>query len=725
MAPSVDALLNPRSVAIIGASADPLKRGLQTIRRLQLDGFPHPIYPVNPKLTEVLGLTAYPNVEAIDGEVDLALLVTPAPGIPDALRGCGRKGVGAAVIVAVGFGESGEEGRALEREVTDIAAEYDIALVGPNTNGLFHLGNKLNLVGVSDVPQGGIGLIAQSGNVGISLFAEAGHHGALGFSSYVGIGNEAGVRFHQVLERFAHDPTTDTALVYAEGFRDGRSFLATTQRVAADLPVVVYKAGRSEAGQRSAVSHTGAVAGSPQVARSLLRQAGAIVVERSDELLATCEALTQQPPMAGGGVAVLADGGGHATMAVDALSEHGLELASLTHDTHDRLEQLLPAAASHVNPVDLAGASDRDPSVFHSCLEILLDDPDVGAVLCVGLFGGYAVRFSDDLADAEVRTAEAMAATAHNRAKPLVMQSVYASARPQPLELLRKAGVPVHDSVERATACLDALRTRGRWQADADQHPTLDLPRWNVDVSGSAGPVRTLTEPEGRALLADAGFDLDPVEVVTDADAAADAVERLGPAACKVVSSTITHKSDIGGVLLDVTGADSGRAAFQLIHERVVAADPDATVDGVLVAPMAAPGLELFVGATVDPSFGPLVTVGAGGVHVEALPDVAFRAAPISANACHEMLDELTIAPLLLGVRGERAIDRDALVTLLQRVSDLMIAHPEIRELDLNPTIARPDGLTIVDVRVVVAPPNGATGGGPDHGRGASLLQST
>ncbi len=721
---AVDALLNPRSVAIIGASADPLKRGLQAIRRLQLDGFPHPIYPVNPKLTDVLGLPAYPSVEAIDGEVDLALLVTPAPGIPDALRGCGRKGVRAAVIVAVGFGESGEEGRALEREVADVAAEHDIALIGPNTNGLFHLGNKLNLVGVSDVPEGNIGLIAQSGNVAISLFAEAGHHGALGFSSYVGIGNEAGVRFHQVLERFAQDPTTDTALVYAEGFRDGRSFLSTTQRVAADLPVVVYKAGRSEAGQRSAVSHTGAIAGSPQVARSLLRQAGAIVVERSDELLATCEALTQQPAMHDGGVAVLADGGGHATMAVDALSEQGLDLATLTSDTRVRLGQVLPPAASHVNPVDLAGASDRDPGVFHTCLEALLDDPAVSAVLCVGLFGGYAVRFSGDLAESEEHTAREMAATARDRGKPLVMQSVYTDARPTPLQVLRTAGVPVHGSVERATACLAALRTRGRWLADADELADLHLPHWSVDGPAPDGQRRTLTEPEGRDLIAGAGFDLDPGEVVTDADAAAEVVERLGPAACKVVSSTITHKSDIGGVVLDVSGADAGRATFELIHERVAAADPDATVDGILVTPMAAPGLELFVGATVDASFGPLVTVGAGGVNVEALPDVSFRAAPLTASACHEMLDELTIAPLLDGVRGERPVDRDALVTLLQRVSDLMIAHPEIRELDLNPTIVRPDGATIVDVRVVVAPPTGATDGGPDHGRGASLLQS-
>jgi acetate---CoA ligase (ADP-forming) len=703
---SVAALLTPRSVAVVGASNDPLKRGYQAIARLLDDGFPHPIYPVNPKLDEVLGLRAYPEVGAIEGDVDLALLVIPAPAVPDLLRACGRKGVRAAVVIAVGFGETGDEGRALEAEVAQVAAEHDIALVGPNTNGVFNLPERLNLVGAADVPEGEIALVCQSGNMGLSLFTDAAATESVGYSAYVGIGNEAGLRYHELLPHFAQDPTTGAVAMYAEGFRDGRAFLAAAAGVTPRVPVVAYKAGRSEAARRSALSHTGAIAGSPKVADALLRQAGVQVVERSDELLPVTEALLRQPAMAQPRVAVLADGGGHATVAADALDRYGLRLAELAPQTRDRLAQLLPPAASTRNPIDVAGATDRDPSLFAACTEALLADEQVNGVLCVGLLGGYGIRFSAELAAAEEAASARMAELARGQGKALIVQSAYSHARPKAHRVLREAGVPVHGSVETAVRSLAGLAERGRMLAShGDRSDLLVAARPQTDIR------RALSEPEGRRLLADHGLDTGPWELARDAGAAAAAARGIGrPVAMKVVAAEVVHKSDAGGVELGVDGPQAAREAFAAIADRVTRIQPDARIEGVLVSPMAPSGIELMVGATVDPTFGPILTLGAGGVGVEILEDVAFRAVPLTDLEAREMIDELRIAPMLDGFRGGPVVDRDEIVALLLGVSRLLEHEPRVLELDLNPVIAHDDGLALVDVRVVV-------GADDDHDR--------
>ncbi|QBI21953.1 hypothetical protein ER308_07520 [Egibacter rhizosphaerae] len=706
MADPVAALLDPRSVAVVGASTNPLKRGYQAIRTLLSDGFPGSIYPVNPRETEVLGLPAYPSVTSIDGSVDLALIVTPASAVAGLLRECGRKGVGAAVVIAVGFGETGEDGAALEAEIRGVAAGEGIGLIGPNTNGVFNLPARLNLVGASDVPQGRLALLCQSGNMALSLFTEVAHETSLGFSTYVGIGNEAGLRYHELLDYLRDDPDTGAVLTYAEGFRDGRALLRSAANLAGHKPIVCYKAGRSEAAQRSALSHTGAVAGSHAVAEAVLRQAGIVVVERSDELVPVAETLLQQPALPSPRVGVLTDGGGHGTVAADALAAHGLELPALTASTRERLAEVLPDAASTRNPVDVAGATDRDPRVFEPCLEALLDDPSIDGMLCVGLLGGYGIRFSDELAEAEEQAAARMAEMAANAGKPLVVQSAYAPAHPPAHDLLRGSGVPVHGSIETAARCVAALEERGRFRATAEMrsgfaHRSRGERTDRADRAG--GERRALTEPEGRALLEAHGLPVGPWTLATDPDVAADAVTALGgPAALKIVSPDVVHKSDAGGVLLDVGNAEDAAAGFERVVGAVTAAQPDASVDGVLVTPMAPRGVELIVGVTTDPSFGPLLAVGAGGTAVEVLRDTAFRAVPVTPTECDEMLAELAVAPLLDGHRGAAPVDRAALRALLTGVSRLVAAEPGIAELDLNPVIAHPDGLAVVDVRVVV-----------------------
>lgn len=695
------AVLDPRSIAIVGASNDPSKRGYQTLRRLLADGFPHPIFPVNPREPEILGLTAYSSLSAIDAPVDLAFIVTPAKLAPELVAEAGACGIPAAVVIAVGFGEVGDEGRALEEALVRSAREHGVALLGPNTNGVFNVPARLNLLGTSDVPMGRLSLLCQSGNVGLAIVSQVKHETAMGFSIYAGIGNEAGLRFDQLLEHLDHDEHTDVIVVYAEGFRDGRAFLRRASQVARRTPIIVYKAGRSEIARRSASSHTGAVAGTHEVAAAALRQAGVVVVERSDELVPVADTLLQQPPLSGGGrIAVLADGGGHATIAADALHAQGLELPELTDDTRDRLRRLLPIAASTSNPVDVAGATDGDPSVFDRCLQVLVDDPHVDGVLCVGLLGGYGIRFSGDLSSAEERTVVRMATLARDRGKPLVVQSAYAYEHPHAHDLMRAANVPVMSSVDLAARCIAALQERGRFLAGVVEHSDFAVAeRTTVD-----GDRRVLTEPEGRDLLTRAGIPLPPWRLATDADEARKGSEAIGvPVAMKIVSPEVVHKSDVGGVMLDVAGPDAAAEAFTTIVERVRHHQSGATVDGVLMTPMAPQGIELLVGATVDPSFGPVLTVGAGGTEVEIVRDLAFRALPVTSDEAARMLEELTIAPILHGYRGSAAVDHRALVELLVAVSALVADDPRILELDLNPVIAHAHGVDPVDVRVVVA----------------------
>ena len=711
----VHALLDPASVAVIGASNNPLKRGCQAIQRLLAAGFSRPIYPVNPGEDEVLGLAAYPSIEAIEGPVDLALVVVPAAAVPAVLRECGAKGVAAAVVIAVGFGETGAAGRALEDEVVEAAAEQGLCLVGPNTNGIFNLPARLNLVGASDVPAGPIALLCQSGNIALSIFTEVAHATDLGLSAYVGIGNEAGLRYHEVLDYLDDDPHTRGVVVYAEGFRDGRAFLASAARVGRHKPVVCYKAGRSEAARRSALSHTGAVAGSHEVAGDLLRQAGVTVVERSDELLGVTEALLGQPAMDGASVAVLTDGGGHGTVAADALSRLGLELPEPAPSTRQALADALPAAASTRNPVDVAGATDRDPRVFETCLETLLADPAIDGVLCVGLLGGYGIRFSDTLASAEEHAAGRMAEMAATAGKPLVVQSAYRHAWPPAHAILRAAGVPVHASIELAARCLAALSERGRHLATFDERSVFGAAAVPSALEGGSS---ALAEPDARRLLAHHGVPAGAWELAGDPAGAVAAAERVGGSvALKIVSPDVVHKSDVGGVRLDLSTAAEVRRAFEEIVSALRAAKPEARVDGVLVTPMAPAGVELLVGAVVDPSFGPVLAVGAGGTAVEVWSDTSFRAAPVTRREAEEMLDELAIAPLLAGFRSAPPVDRAALVALLQSVSRLLEAEPGIVELDLNPVIAHPAGLAVVDVRVVgagfAAAPELGVGGAP------------
>jgi acetyltransferase len=699
----IERIMNPDAVAIVGASTDETKRGHQAIATLQRGGYDGDIYPVNPNADEIRGLKVYPTVSAIPARVDLALVVTPAHIVPSVLEDCADTDLAGAVVVAVGFGEAGEEGEELEARIVSLAREHGIRLIGPNTSGMINVHRGLNLVGADTVPEGNLALLCQSGNMAISLFTEAATREGVGFSHYVGVGNEADLQFHEYLPYFDADPETDAIVCYVEGMSDGRAFLQAARDVTPETPIVVLKSGRSAVGKRSASSHTGSLAGDAAVTDAVLEQAGVVSVGRSDELLSVASALSSLPVADGPNVGILADGGGHATLAADALADRGLSVPKLTDETQERLQAVLPDAASVVNPVDVAGGTDDDPSVFVDCAAAIVADPNVDALLLTGLFGGYGIRFADQYTDVEIEAAVELAALGSEHDTPVVVQSAYEGFDTEPHETLRERGVPVVESLDVATSSLAALSTYGDRIDAASESSTfrLDERGETVDPLRERGDAQ-LSEYETKRLLAEADFPVTPFDLATSPEeAAALAADTGGPVAMKVVSPDVVHKSDVGGVALDVT-ADAAAETYDAILAATREHAPDASLDGVLVSPMREAGVELIVGVVDDDQFGPVVMCGLGGVFVEVLDDVAFRALPLTEADARAMLDDIDAQELLDGARGNPPIDRDAVVDLLVAVSAFVETHPSVSELDLNPVFADTDGVEIVDAAITL-----------------------
>jgi len=706
-------ILAPSGIAVVGASADPTKRGYKAMVGLINGGYQGHIYPINPKADHILGVQAWPSLTEMPGCPELALLCTPAATVPALIAECGRRGVKGAVILASGFGETGEEGAALEAQMMEIARAHGVRIIGPNTSGMFNLHHQINLLALDNVKPGDIGIVSQSGNMLLSLALEAQHNGQVGFSTYVGPGNQSDIGFNDYLRYLGEDEHTRVATLYVEGFRDGQQFLKVARDVTAMKPVVVYKSGATEQGQKAASSHTGALAGSYQMTVDLLRQAGVSVVQYSDEILPVAEGLGRLQKAPGKRVAVISDGGGQATIAADRLSEAGLTLAELSDATRSALREVLLPQASTLNPVDVAGSSDANPSLLASCIELVMADEGVDSVFLVGMLGGYSLRFAESLMGDEMRGAERMVELAQASEKPLVIYSLYAPIKPPALRRLHEAGLPVYSSIEHAVRVLAALGERGEYLASQQVQETIapaaPAETGKAMLKAAKAEGRDLLEFEAKGLLAEHGIAVPEEWLVRREDELAEIAQRTQgkPLAMKVVSKDILHKSDAGGVKLNLVGEAPLRDTFQAIQSNAQAYDPNAQIEGVLVTPMAEKGVEVIIGMLRDPIFGPVLMFGLGGIFVEVLEDVAFRSLPLTLHDAQSMVDQLKAQKVLAGVRGAAGVDKQALVSLLMQVSQLVEAYPEISELDLNPVIAYPKGhsaanYAIVDARIIV-----------------------
>jgi acetyltransferase len=702
-------ILKPKSVAIIGASRDPAKRGFRAIEALQRQGFAGRIAPINPKESEILGLPCYPSLAAVPYSIDTALVCTPAHAAPAMIAECGEKGVKGAVVLAGGFGEASPEGAELEARTLEVARRYGVRVVGPNTNGIFDAHTNLNMVGWPGVYKGSLGMMSQSANVAMSVMTSSIRNGQAGFTTFISMGNESDISFAEYLRYFGDDEDTRAVVVYAEGIKNGADFIAAAREVTAKKPVVLYKAGRTQQGQAAARSHSGSLAGDYAVAKGAMRQAGIVVVERSDEMFAVAEALSHHAGKPARRVGLLSEGGGVISQAADALTDRGLLLPRLSTQSEAALKSVTPNATQLSNPVDFGGATDPHPRYLGPCARAILSDPGIDALLSVGFVGGYQCRNdTEELRIAEAAAARALVSASQEFSKPIIVQSHYAEWNTEPMRIMREGGIVIVRSIEVAVSCLVGLQEYrdglDRKNQGSAANPTADPTAVALLKHVLSEGRSAFLEPEAMQFLATSGIPVPKFAVISGPGEVAELPAELisVPVAAKIVSHDILHKSDVGGVRLRLAGvsaiSDGVRGLLDDVHKRA----PGAVINGVLITPMAAPGVELILGITTDPIFGKIMIFGLGGVFVEVMKDVTFRALPISRADAAEMLTDIRHTAVLDGVRGGPSVNREALIDLIVRLSDVAIANPIVTEIDLNPVIAGPLGCTIADARILL-----------------------
>jgi acetate---CoA ligase (ADP-forming) len=710
----LDALLRPRSVAVIGASRERGTIGAEILHNLIARGFQGPVYPVNPKAGFVQSVSAYPSIEAVPGPVDLAVVVVPAAAVPAILEACGRAGVAAAVVISAGFRETGEEGAARERVLLECTRRHGMRLVGPNCLGVLNTepAVALDATFAPTFPAAGrIAFSSQSGALGLAILEYSAQLN-LGISHFVSVGNKADVSGNDLLEYWEQDPGTDLILLYLESFGNPRRFTQIARRVGRTKPIVAVKSGRTGAGQRAAASHTGSLAGSDAAVDALCLQSGVIRTDTIEELFDVAMLLAHQPVPHGHRVAIVTNAGGPGIMATDACESHGLEVGPLAEPTVAALRAFLPKEASTRNPVDMIASA--APESYEQAIRLVAADPGVDAVLAI--YVPPIVTRPLDVAQAIVRGSAAAARDARERgaAPPPVLSCFMGShGVPEGLRSLHEGQIPSYAFPESAAIALARAVRYGRWRAEPEgltRRFAADARRAGEALArararAAAGDGAWLDPDETRELLAAYGIVMPAARVArSEEEAVRAAAAAGGPVALKLVSATIAHKSDVGGVVLDVRNEAEAREAFRGIAARLEARGMRERMEGVLVQPMIREGIEAIVGVTHDRSFGPLVMFGIGGVHVELLRDVAFRVHPLTDRDARDLVRGVRGFPLLAGYRGAPPGDVAALEELLLRVSQLAGDHPEIGEMDLNPLKVLPPGrgCVVVDARVLV-----------------------
>ena len=690
----LSALFAPETVAVVGATDREGSIGRAILENLR-DGFTGDVVPVNPNRETVLEMSCVPDLASAP-DADLAVVVVPPSAAVEAVVDAGEAGVENVVVITAGFSETGSEGASRERRLQQVAAEYDIQLIGPNSLGVMSTPVGLNATFGPERPdEGSISFMSQSGAFITAVLDWAGEQG-LGFRHVVSLGNKAVVDETDLVRAWGDDPDTEVIIGYLEGIDDGAAFLETAREVTDETPVVLVKAGRTEAGAQAASSHTGAIAGSERAYEAGLEQAGVIRANSVQELFDSARALSGLPVPERDGVAVVTNAGGPGVLTTDAVGDSRLSMASFADETVDRLREAMPTEANVYNPIDAIG--DADIERFSSALEIALDDPNVGSAVVVS--APTAVLEYDRLAESIVERKEA-------HEKPVVT-SLMGGERSRAAEVvLRQFGIPNYFDPARAVAGLDALASYGAVRDRPTDGPTT----FDVDRERARGILERAQDRsdnrlgvESMELLEAYGIPTPEGSVVGDVTEAREVAAAIdGEVVMKIVSPDISHKSDIGGVALGV-GDDEIADTFETLVSRARNYQPDARILGVQVQEQLnlEESTETIVGVNRDPQFGPLVLFGLGGIFVEILEDTAVRVAPVGNSGAREMVEEIKAAPLLRGARGREPADVDGVVETIQRLSQLVTDYPAILELDVNPLVAGPDGVRAIDLRLTV-----------------------
>ncbi len=701
---SLDPLFHPQAIAVVGASATPGSVGSILMRNLLATPFGGAVYPVNPKRRHVHGVHCHPDLVSVPEPVDLAVVATPAATVPAVIDECVRCGVRSAIVISAGFSELGAEGRALEEKIRAAAAGR-LRIVGPNCLGVLHPPSGLNASFAAGMAKPGqVVFLSQSGALCTSILDWANDKN-VGFRSFVSVGSTLDVDFADLLDYFGDDPGARAIILYIESIRDVRKFLSAARNVARAKQVIVIKSGRHEAGARAAASHTGALAGSDAVFDAAFRRAGVLRVTTVRDLFGMSEVLALQPQPRGPALAVLTNAGGPGVMATDALMLGGGQLAELSPETKAALDSFLPPFWSRANPIDLLG--DATPERYRKAVEACARDPHVHGLL---------VLLTPQAMTDPTETARQLAALARPENKPVLAAWMGGSAVAAGRQVLSRAGIPTFDAPEAATrAFLHMVQYRRNQELlyetpealPDDGPPDAERVR-RVFASARAAGRTLLTEAEAKEVLAAYGIPVVPTVAARTADEAVAAAATAGyPAVLKLLSETVTHKSDVGGVQLNLGGEAAVREAFETIRSNVVRRHGPEAFQGVTVQPMIRDrGYELIVGSSVDRQFGPVILFGAGGVLVEVFKDRALALPPLNRTLARRLVERTQIFQALQGVRGRGPVSFEALETLLVCFSRLLADFSEISEIDVNPLLASPERIIALDARVLLCPPD-------------------
>jgi acetyltransferase len=705
---SLERVFNPRSVAVIGASEVPGKAAERRTRSLLEGGFDGDVYLINPKRSELFGRKAYPNITDVGKEVDLAMVVIAPRFLVSAIADSVKVGVKGVIIITAGLGETGEEGKKIEADILKEAAKTGVCVIGPNCSGMFSASANMNLLGVPRLVKGPISVLAQSGNVIDSLTHYARMRG-LGFSKIISLGNAIGASFPDYIDYLKDDPETKVIITYLEGIKDGNRLVRTVRETIKNKPIIALKVGRSAAGARTAASHTGSLAGDDLIVDAAFKQAGIVRVANIDELFDMAEVFCNCPLPNGNRVAILSEGGGDNSIAADNAEIHGMEVPVLSRETQEKIKPFLLQGMPASNPIDYGGTAEENPHMITECVKVCMQSGEVDGIYITGFFGGFKDIIAPHVAELEEQTSKDLVELVKQFKKPLFVNTSYARGAIKSLDILKSAGIPVMESSQRSSQCLSDLMKFAINRKKMDQmqvpEPRMKERHEMQEIFAKAGREEraNLLETESRDILERYGLPLPEAELIRSVDEISEAVLKMPyPLAMKVVCPDIIHKSDAGGIKLNLKGETEVQKAFEEIIINACKVTARDRVLGTLISPMVAEGQECIIGMIRDPQFGPVIMFGLGGIFVEVLKDIAFRVAPLTNKDIAEIIKEIKGYKVLTGIRGKKPKDIEAIRHILARLSDVAIDNPEIKEIDLNPVIIHEKGASIVDSRMIL-----------------------
>ena len=690
----------PKSVAVVGATEKPSSVGRTVLRNLLEQPFGATIFPVNPTRNNVLGIRCYPNIAAIGEEVDLAVVITPAPAVASVLRECVSAGVRGAIVISAGFAELGAEGKARETEIGKVLSTGGLRMIGPNCLGVMNPRTGLNATfAQSNALPGNLAFLSQSGALCTAIL-DWSRRENVGFSGFVSVGSMLDVSWGDLIYHYGDDPYTTSILIYMESIGDARSFLSAAREVALRKPIIVIKPGRTEAARKAAASHTGASTGTDEVFEAAFRRCGILRVAGISELFDMAEVLGKQPRPKGPRLAIVTNAGGAGVLATDALLANGGELAQLSPQTREELNRLLPEAWSHANPVDTLG--DCPPETYTSALEVVSRDPGCDAVLSI--LAPQGMTEPEKAAGLLTRAAEAIK-------KPLLASWMGGNRMQLAANVLNEAHIPTFEYPDAAARCFAymwrySLNLQALYETPVLSSALGEIGRKQLAgiIAGAQSKNQTvLSELDSKEVLAAYGIPVTRTVLAHTADEAASAAESLGyPVVLKLHSEIVTHKSDKGGVKRNLQDAAEVRAAYAGIE---AAFSSEGAFAGVTVQPMIADsGYELVLGSSIDPQFGPVLMFGTGGQLVEVMRDFSHALPPLTSSLARRMMESTRIFRALQGVRGRKPVDLAMLEGILVRFSELVIENPRIAEIEINPLLAAADRLVALDARVILHP---------------------